>query len=198
MGEGKTSRVTVEVTVNGRRQSAELEPRVTLADFLRVELGLTGTHLGCEHGVCGACTVLLDGRAVRSCIMLAVQAAGHEVTTIEALANEGELHPLQQAFVDKHGLQCGFCTPGFIMAAAELLERDSDPSEQALLETLGGQVCRCTGYEAIIESVRDAAEKLRQQGVGPLELLTAALEKKAAPSGNDTGGNDTGGNGGGE
>ena len=147
------------MTVNGAAYEAVVEPRTTLVDFLRGTLGLTGTHVGCEHGVCGACTVLWNGRAVRSCIMLAVQADGAELMTVEGLARDGELHPIQQAFLEKHGLQCGFCTPGFLMSIYELLERSPDPTDEEINDTLGGQICRCTGYQSIVEAVRLAAEK---------------------------------------
>jgi carbon-monoxide dehydrogenase small subunit len=138
-----------------------VEPRTTLVDFLRGDLGLTGTHVGCEHGVCGACTILVDGRAVRSCIMLAVQADGAALTTVEGLEQDGMLHPIQQAFQEEHGLQCGFCTPGFLMTVYELLDHSPDPTEEEILDALGGQICRCTGYQAIRLAVRLAAEKLR-------------------------------------
>jgi len=151
----------ITMTVNGERHEAEVEPRTTLVDFLRGELGLTGTHVGCEHGVCGACTVLWNGRAVRSCIMLAVQADGGSVMTVEGLGREGALHPIQQAFLEEHGLQCGFCTPGFLMSISELLERSPDPTEEEIRDTLGGQICRCTGYQQIVSAVRSAAAKLR-------------------------------------
>ena len=151
----------VRLTVNGQQHEALVEPRVTLADFLRGQLGLTGTHVGCEHGVCGACTVLLNGEAVRSCIMLAVQADGAELMTVEGLSHDGELHAIQQAFIERHGLQCGFCTPGFLMSVYELLLYDRDPGDDAIMDALGGNICRCTGYQAIAESVRLAAEKLR-------------------------------------
>jgi carbon-monoxide dehydrogenase small subunit len=151
----------VSVTVNGRAHEAEVEPRTTLVDFLRMQLGLTGTHVGCEHGVCGACTVLMDGAAVRSCIMLAVQADGASLTTVESLSHDGELHPIQQAFMDCHGLQCGFCTPGFLMSACELLTEKPSPGDEEIYDALGGNICRCTGYQSILEAVRAAAEKLR-------------------------------------
>jgi carbon-monoxide dehydrogenase small subunit len=152
---------SIRLKVNGTAVEAEVEPRLTLADFLREKLSLTGTHLGCEHGVCGACTVLVDGRAARSCLMLAVQGDGAEITTVEALARDGELHPLQQAFVEEHGLQCGFCTPGFLMALHELLGENPDPSDAEIRDVLGGQICRCTGYQSILRAVRSAAAKLR-------------------------------------
>jgi carbon-monoxide dehydrogenase small subunit len=151
----------IRITVNGRPYEATVEPRLTLVDLLRGELGLVGTHVGCEHGVCGACTVLWNGRAVRSCIMLAVQADGSEVTTVEGLARDGELHPIQQAFLEEHGLQCGFCTPGFLMSITELLTRRPDPTDDEIKDTLGGQICRCTGYQQIVSAVRRAAEKMR-------------------------------------
>jgi carbon-monoxide dehydrogenase small subunit len=151
----------ITVTVNEQLYEAVVEPRTTLVDFLRVELGLTGTHVGCEHGVCGACTILWNGRAVRSCIMLAVQADGGTITMVEGLGREGALHPIQQAFLEEHGLQCGFCTPGFLMSVSELLERSPDPSDEEIRDTLGGQICRCTGYQAIVAAVRSAAAKLR-------------------------------------
>jgi len=150
------------VRVNGSVRVGKTEPRITLADFLRDELALTGTHLGCEHGVCGACTILVDGRSVRSCLMLAVQAEGCEVTTVEGLAPSGKLlHPIQQAFSEKHGLQCGFCTPGFLMTVYELLAADTEPSEAAIRNALSGNLCRCTGYQHIVESVQRAAELMR-------------------------------------
>lgn len=150
----------IRLTVNGKLHEATVEPRTTLVDFLRGELALTGTHVGCEHGVCGACTILWNGKAVRSCIMLAVQADGSEIMTVEGLSPDGELHPIQKAFREEHGLQCGFCTPGFLISVYELLQRDPNPSEDDIKETLGGHICRCTGYQAILESVRSAVRKL--------------------------------------
>jgi len=138
---------------------------MTLADFLRDELGLTGTHLGCEHGVCGACTILLDGRSVRSCLLFAVQAEGHELTTVEGLEREdGSLHPVQEAFSEAHGLQCGFCTPGFLLSVVELLDRHPDPDEALIRTWLSGNLCRCTGYQNIVEAVKLAAARLRGAG----------------------------------
>lgn len=154
------------MTVNGERHEADVEPRTTLVDFLRGTLALTGTHVGCEHGVCGACTVLWNGKAVRSCIMLAVQADGAELKTVEGLADDGKLHPIQQAFLECHGLQCGFCTPGFMMSISELLTRTSTPSEDDIVDTLGGHICRCTGYQAIREAVHLAVEKMRKPATG--------------------------------
>jgi aerobic-type carbon monoxide dehydrogenase small subunit (CoxS/CutS family) len=146
----------VELTVNGRLVREHVEPRLLLSDFLRHTLGLTGTHVGCEHGVCGACTVRVDGSAVRSCLMLAVQAQGRDVRTVEALAAGGELTPLQQAFHEHHALQCGFCTPGILMAAEELLERGG-VARAEIVDLLGGHLCRCTGYEPIVAAIEAAA-----------------------------------------
>jgi aerobic-type carbon monoxide dehydrogenase small subunit (CoxS/CutS family) len=143
----------IELRVNGHVYEADVEPRLSLADALRDKLGLTGTHLGCEHGMCGACTVWLDGRSIRSCLLLAVQAEGMEVTTIEGLAQEESPHRLQETFSEHHALQCGFCTPGMIMSAAELLERNSAPSEDDVKDWLGGNICRCTGYNTIVDAV---------------------------------------------
>ena len=150
---------TIQMTVNEVQYERTVEPRLTLADFLREELGLTGTHVGCEHGVCGACTILLDGQPVRSCIMFAVQANGHTIQTVESLATNGELHPIQQAFWENSGLQCGFCTPGFLLTAVEFLGRNPQPSELEVREALSGNLCRCTGYQSIITAVLAAAEK---------------------------------------
>jgi aerobic carbon-monoxide dehydrogenase small subunit len=148
----------VQLTVNGKARSAEIEPRTSLVEWLRDELGLTGTHIGCHTSQCGACTVHMDGRAVKSCSVLAVQAEGSKLTTIEGLADAtGRLHPLQQAFIDCHGLQCGYCTPGMIMAAAELLAREAAPTDQQIMAALEGNFCRCTGYVNIIAAVRNAA-----------------------------------------
>ena len=152
----------VSFSVNGRREQIDVEPRRTLADALREDLGLTGTHLGCEQGVCGACTVLLDGEPVRSCLMLAVQADGSSLTTVEGLAAEsGELHPLQQAFADCHGLQCGFCTPGFLISALYLLAENRDPTREEIRTGLSGNICRCTGYLGIVDAVRQAAVTMK-------------------------------------
>jgi len=154
------NKLTVELQVNGRAVRREVEPRLLLSDFLRHELGLTGTHVGCEHGVCGACTVLLDGAAVRSCLMLAVQAAGHEVQTVEVLGTPQQMHPLQEAFHEAHGLQCGFCTPGFLMTLLPFLESNPNPSEAEIREAISGNLCRCTGYQHIVDAVRLAAERM--------------------------------------
>jgi carbon-monoxide dehydrogenase small subunit len=156
------SRHKVRVTVNGRAYENEVEARLLLSDFLRHELDLTGTHVGCEHGVCGACTVLLDGEPVRSCLVLAVQADGHALTTVEGLAaDDGELHPLQEAFRDAHGLQCGFCTPGILMTIVPFLEDHPEPDEQTIRHAISGNLCRCTGYQHIVDAVKLAAERRR-------------------------------------
>ena len=152
-----TQIVEVDLIVNGVRRQGSTEPRKTLADFLREDLELTGTHLGCEHGVCGACTVLVNGEPARSCLMFAVQAQGAEVLTIEGLATDGEMNPLQQALWASHSFQCGFCTPGFLMQITALLAENPDPSEPEIRETLSGNICRCTGYESIINGVLRAA-----------------------------------------
>jgi aerobic-type carbon monoxide dehydrogenase small subunit (CoxS/CutS family) len=150
----------VKVTVNGRTYEREVEARLLLSDFLRHDLGLTGTHVGCEHGVCGACTILLDGDPVRSCLILAVQADGRELMTVEGLAPApGELHPLQQAFWEAHGLQCGFCTPGFLMTLVPFLEENPSPTEHEIRQALSGNLCRCTGYQHIVDAVQLAAQR---------------------------------------
>jgi carbon-monoxide dehydrogenase small subunit len=156
---------TISLTVNGKAYSKAVSVRMTLADFLRHELRLTGTHVGCEHGVCGACTILFDGMSARSCLMLAVQANGHELTTVEGLANGDEMHPLQQALSEHHGLQCGFCTPGMLTTLVELLRDNPSPSADDVRIAISGNLCRCTGYEGIISATLDAAEKMRAGGV---------------------------------
>jgi carbon-monoxide dehydrogenase small subunit len=155
--------IPVSFTVNGEQRDITVEPRKTLADALREDCGLTGTHLGCEHGVCGACTVLLDGDAVRSCLVFAVQVENAEVTTVEGLAVDGQLNPVQEAFQAEHGLQCGFCTPGFVVSATALLTRTPEPSDQQIREGLSGNLCRCTGYQGILRAVRRAAAALGGQ-----------------------------------
>lgn len=152
--------VPISLTVNGQRRTADIEARTLLVHFLRDHLGLTGTHIGCDTSTCGACTVHLDGRAVKSCTVLAVQADGHEVTTIEALAKNGKLHPLQEAFWTEHGLQCGYCTPGMIMTALDLLQHNADPSVEDIKHGLEGNLCRCTGYQNIIRAVQSAAKAI--------------------------------------
>ncbi len=152
----------VSLAVNGRSYQRRVESRMLLSDFLRHELGLAGTHVGCEHGVCGACTVLLDGDPVRACLMLAVQANGHRISTIEGLAdNKGVYHPLQQAMHDHHGLQCGYCTPGILMTMSAFLDENPKPSEDEVREALSGNLCRCTGYQNIVDAVMAAAERMR-------------------------------------
>ena len=155
-----TARSTVRLEANGETFDVTVEPRKTLADELREDCGLTGTHLGCEHGVCGACTVLLDGEPVRSCLLFAVQCSGREIRTVEGLADGDRLHPLQQAFWDHHGLQCGFCTPGFLMLAAAVLEQDPGIGDDELREALSSNLCRCTGYQNIITAVQAARDQI--------------------------------------
>jgi carbon-monoxide dehydrogenase small subunit len=157
----------VNVTVNGEPHQGAAEPRLLLVDFLRHQLNLHGTHIGCEQGVCGACTILMDGQLVRSCITLAIQADGAELETVEGMASPGGLHPIQQAFHENHGLQCGFCTPGFVLTVRSLLEQNADPSDEEIREYLSGNVCRCTGYAGIVDAVKDAAQRLRQNGGTP-------------------------------
>ena len=157
-----TQLVPVTVTVNGKSYEREVEPRLLLVEFVRETLGLTGTHIGCDTSFCGACTIIVDGDAVKSCTLLAVQADGSEILTVEGLQQDGELHPLQQAFSLNHGLQCGFCTPGMLMSSLALLAENPDPDIKAIRKRLGGNVCRCTGYQNIIKSVLDAAKNLRE------------------------------------
>jgi carbon-monoxide dehydrogenase small subunit len=156
----------ITLRVNGVEQDGLVEPRRLLCDFIREDLGLTGTHVGCEHGICGACTVLVNGAAMRSCLLFAIQADGCEIMTVEGLARGGELHPLQEAFWENHGLQCGFCTPGVLMAAYEFLRDNPNPTEREVRENAAGNLCRCTGYHGIIQSVLAAAEKLRAEREG--------------------------------
>jgi carbon-monoxide dehydrogenase small subunit len=152
---------TITVSVNGTIYERTVEPRLLLSDFLRHDLGLTGTHVGCEHGVCGACTVLFDDQPVRSCQMFAVQANGHQVTTVEGLGTPDNLHPIQEAFREAHGAQCGFCTPGILMTLVPFLEENPDPTEQEIREAIAGNLCRCTGYQHIVDAVKLAAEMMR-------------------------------------
>jgi len=166
MTEPSASPRPIRVRVNGVEHERTVEPRLLLADFLRHELGLTGTHVGCEHGVCGACTVTFDDSPVRSCLMFAVQADGHRIGTIEGMADGETLHPLQMAFWELSGLQCGFCTPGFLITARDFLARHPDPSEQEVREALSGNLCRCTGYQSIVAAVVEAARRLRQAEPG--------------------------------
>src|SRR6202021_3812046 len=166
----------VSLTVNGKHYEATAPVRETLADFIRHQLGLTGTHLGCEHGVCGACTILLDGRTARSCLMLAVQAHEHEITTVEGLApNDHALSPLQEAFRDNHGLQCGFCTPGMLTTLVEFLRDNPDPTEQEGRIAISGNLCRCTGYQGIVNAALDAAKRLQAPGAPGLPPARASV-----------------------
>jgi carbon-monoxide dehydrogenase small subunit len=153
--------IEVTLTVNKKERRATIAPRLLLSDFLRHNLHLHGTHVGCEHGICGACTVIVDGAAVRSCLMFAVQADGCEVTTVESLGSINKLHPLQQAFWEEGGLQCGFCTPGMLMVAIELLSKNPNPTEDEIREAISGNLCRCTGYQNIVKSIESAAKKMR-------------------------------------
>ena len=153
----------IEVQINGRPYAGEVEPRTLLSDFIRHQAGLTGTHVGCEHGVCGACTIQVDGETVRSCLMLAAQANGRSLLTVEGLAAGGDLHPLQQAFHERHALQCGFCTSGFLLSAEALLRERPDPTEREVREALAGNLCRCTGYEGIVKAVLDVAAARRDE-----------------------------------
>ena len=154
----------IQLKVNGREQTHEVEPRLLLVHYLRDVVGLTGTHIGCETSICGACTVLVDGKAVKSCTLLAAQADGAEITTIEGLARNGTLHPVQEGFWEEHGLQCGFCTPGMILAGAALLEASPNPSEQEIRHAIAGNLCRCTGYQHIVNSIQSAAKKMKRSG----------------------------------
>ena len=157
-----TQSISITITVNEKIYKRAVEPRLLLSDFLRHELGLTGTHVGCEHGVCGACTILFDGESMRSCLIFAVQADGHHITTVEGLAKDKDnLHPLQQSFWEAHGLQCGYCTPGILMTMIPFLEQNPDPSEDEIRHALSGNLCRCTGYQHIVDAVKLAAEKMK-------------------------------------
>src|SRR3989337_167400 len=155
--------VTVRLWVNGVQYERVVEPRLLLSDFLRESLGLTGTHVGCEHGICGCCTVMVDGLTVRSCLMFAVQSDGAEVKTIEGLAEEGKLHPLQEAFGEHHALQCGFCTPGMIFTALEVLRENPRPTAREIREGIAGTICRCTGYHQIVDAIKAEAQKMAQE-----------------------------------
>jgi len=157
-----TTKVDVSTTVNGQQRSASVEPRTLLVHMLRESLGLTGTHTGCETGQCGACTVLLNGQAVKSCMVLAVQAEGQEITTIEGVAPRGTLHPIQDAYREEHGLQCGYCTPGMILSSLSLLSENPDPNEEEIRHAIEGNICRCTGYQSIVKSVQSAAQRLQR------------------------------------
>ena len=157
-----SDKMTITLTVNGTAYERTVEPRLLLSDFIRQDLGLTGTHIGCEHGVCGACTILFDGQPVRSCLMFAVQADGHDLLTVEGLAIESHLHPIQEAFREEHGLQCGFCTPGFLMTLKPWLEENPNPTDEEIRLALSGNLCRCTGYQHIAKAVRTAARMMRE------------------------------------
>jgi carbon-monoxide dehydrogenase small subunit len=157
-----TQSIPVTITVNEKEYKRKVEPRLLLSDFLRHELGLTGTHVGCEHGVCGACTILFDGESMRSCLIFAVQADGHALTTVEGLAKDkDDLHPIQQAFWEAHGLQCGYCTPGILLTLIPFLKQNPNPTEDEIRHALSGNLCRCTGYQHIVDAVKLAAEKMR-------------------------------------
>lgn len=158
-----TEAAAIRVTVNGELHERTVEPRLLLSDFLRHELGLTGTHVGCEHGVCGACSVLVDGLPVRSCLMFAVQADGHQIQTVEGLGTVDNLHVIQQAFWDAHGLQCGFCTPGILMTLVPFLEHNPDPDEDEIRQAISGNICRCTGYQNIVDAVKLAAKNMQAE-----------------------------------
>ncbi len=158
-----TQRIPIKVRVNGVVYEREVEPRLLLSDFIRHDLGLTGTHVGCEHGVCGACTILFDGQPIRSCLLFAVQADGHNILTVEGLAPDPDhLHPIQEAFHDAHALQCGFCTPGFVMSLKPFLEENPDPTDEEIREAISGNLCRCTGYDHIVTAVHLAADKMKE------------------------------------
>ncbi|MET0763693.1 MAG: (2Fe-2S)-binding protein [Blastococcus sp.] len=169
----------ITLTVNGREHTLAVEPRRLLVDVLRDDLGLTGTHIGCEHGVCGTCTVLLDGASIRSCITLAVQADGAEIRTVEGLADGAALHPLQEEFWDKQGLQCGYCTPGMLLRACELLEQTPDPTAEQVREGIASNLCRCTGYQYIVDAVLAAAPRMREGGRTPAETSTETTGAQA-------------------
>jgi aerobic-type carbon monoxide dehydrogenase small subunit (CoxS/CutS family) len=177
-----TEKIDLKLTVNGRTHAISVEPRKTLVDAIREDCGLTGTHIGCEHGVCGACTVIVSNEAVRSCLMFAVQAAGKKIRTIEGLARNGTLHPLQRAFITHHGLQCGFCTPGFLMLAANMLEQNPAIGDEEMLDVLSSNLCRCTGYQNIVKAVRAARDEMRppQQVPKPV-AVPPPVEVPAAP-----------------
>ena len=169
---------SVRVTVNGAEHSGEVEPRTLLVTYLRENLDLTGTHIGCDTGQCGACSVMLNGQVVKSCMVLAVQADGAEVMTVEGLASEGKYHPIQDAFWEKHGLQCGFCTPGMMIAAVGILKRNPNPTDEEIREQLEGNLCRCTGYQNIVEAVQTAAATMRAGGGQPVGAVSPGGEKE--------------------
>ncbi len=194
---GAHERIEVEVTVNGVPRAAEVPPRRLLSDFLRHDLRLTGTHVGCEHGVCGACTILLDGAPIRSCLAFAVSVHGRELTTVEGLAaDDGTLHPVQAAFQDQHGLQCGYCTPGFVMSACGFLAETTEPDDDEIREGMSGNLCRCTGYAGILAAVKQAAGDLRASGADPRSQHQPEDDAFAGRPGGEHG--PAGGDGGGE
>ena len=172
MGEGRKPLRRVSITINGKRYEAEVEPRMLLVHFIREVAGLTGTHVGCDTTNCGACTVLMNGRAVKSCTVFAVMADGAEIVTVEGLESDGKLHPVQEGFVEEHGLQCGFCTPGMLMTSVWLLSRNPDPSEEEIRRYISGNLCRCTGYLNIVKAIRYAARKIREEGISPIPRFT--------------------------
>jgi carbon-monoxide dehydrogenase small subunit len=161
-------KLPVKMTINGQTVAHEVEPRLLLVHYIRENVGLTGTHVGCDTSQCGACTILMNGQAVKSCTLFTVQADGADIKTIEGVATNGELHPIQQGFWEKHGLQCGFCTPGMIMAAADLLSRDSDPTDAEIRHAIEGNFCRCTGYQNIVAAIREAASVMREGRAAPV------------------------------
>ncbi len=176
-----TEQVPISLVVNGRRVQREVEPRRLLVDFLREDLGLVGTHIGCEHGVCGTCTVLRNGESIRSCITLAVQVDGQELLTVEGLAQDGKLHPIQEAFWEKQGLQCGYCTPGMLLRAKEILEESPRPTREQVREGIASQLCRCTGYQFIIDAIMDAAERMHEQGPDLVAAAQLAASQEQGP-----------------
>src|SRR5712691_10538315 len=178
-----SEKVEIELNVNGRDYAARVEPRKTLVDVIRDECGLTGTHIGCEHGVCGACTVIVDDEAVRSCLMFAVQAQGKRIRTVEGLADGETLHPLQSAFISHHALQCGFCTPGFLMLAVNALETNPDITDEEILDLLSSNLCRCTGYQNIVKAVRSTAAEMRRPKYPPMTpCVPGAAQREPRPS----------------
>lgn len=158
-----TQKLPVSLLVNGQKYEARVEPRRLLSDFIREDLGIKGTHVACEHGVCGACTILIDGHAMRSCLLFAVQANGADIMTVEGMARDGELHPLQQSFVEHHGLQCGFCTAGILLSALDFLREHPDPTEEQIREGISGSLCRCTGYAPIVDAIQAAARQMKEK-----------------------------------
>jgi carbon-monoxide dehydrogenase small subunit len=175
-----TDKIAITLRVNGRHHAISVEPRKTLVDAIREDCGLTGTHIGCEHGVCGACTVIIGDQAVRSCLMFAVQAQGKPIRTVEGLARDGVLHPLQRAFIAHHGLQCGFCTPGFLMLAANMLEQNAGIGEEEMLDVLASNLCRCTGYQNIVKAVKAAQAEMRPKQQAPVAAKASSEADRAS------------------